>query len=621
MTAAHTSEEITAGATPRLSRRDCLTLAAAGLAAPLLQACGGGSDGSGDPESVRWCREAIRTALARNDSKTTAVSVALFAGDRVVWREAFGHADREQGVPATTEMRFNLGSVAKVMATLAVMILRDRGQLALDQPLVELLPDFRMRSPAFTRITVRHLVSHASGVPGTNLRNVSNFIPIPGYAQDTQYALSQSRLKHEPGELSVYCNDGFTMVEPLVRQLSGLSFPEFVEREILGPLGMTRSGYGTAALPEGSYVHPYEGGRSLRQEIPAMYATGGLVATPSDMMTLARMFMNQGVHEGRRIVSAESIRDMGVDQSVRALINLAPEARWGLGWDSVRQAGLNAAGLLCWTKNGGTTFFDTEFFVLPEARLALLISGNGFDYGSTVLAEGLLLRVAQERGLIPALPPAIDPGAPAAVTPAPDTGTLVGIYANSGAPFQVLAASDGSLTLNRWTGTGWKKQRSQLRARSDGHWWSEESSTSCYFFTMVLGRRYLVQRLLRSNRLYWVDSPQGEWLPPLETPLPAAWRARIDSQWELINDSPESVLSRDGPTRWRIDELPERPGYVMLDNEQLLRVVSDNEAGMTVKISTTSGRDLCELNMVTTQGQEAFHSGSLVFRRLADQVS
>ena len=616
MTAVHTSGQIAAGATPRLSRRDCLTLAAAGLAAPLLQACGGGSNGSAEPASVRWCREAIRSALARDDSQTTAVSIALFAGDRVVWHEAFGQADREKGVPATTEMRFNLGSVAKVMAALAVMILRDRGQLVLDQPLVALLPDFRMRSPAFTRITVRHLVSHASGFPGTNLRNVSNFIPIPGYAQDTQYALSQSHLKHEPGELAVYCNDGFTMVEPLVRQLTGLSFPDFVQREILGPLGMTQSGYVTSPLPEGSYVHPYEKGHSLRQEIPAMYATGALVATPSDMMTLARMFMNQGVHEGRRIVSAEAIRDMGVDQSVRALINLAPEARWGLGWDSVQQTALKAAGLLCWTKNGGTTFFDTEFFVLPEARLAMLISGNGFDYGSTALAEGLLLRVARERGLIPALPPTLDPSAPAAVTPAPDTGSLVGIYANAGAPFQVLAASDGSLTLNRWTETGWEKQRSKLSARSDGHWWSDESSTSCYRFMTVRGRRYLVQRLLRSNRLYWLDSPQGEWLPPLDTPLPAAWRARIGSQWELTNDSPESVLSRDGPTRWRIGELPERPGYVMLDNEQLLRVVSDDEAGMSVKISTTSGRDLYELNMVTTQGQETFYSGSLVFRRI-----
>lgn len=226
-------------------------------------------------ESVRWCREEIRNALSRTGLKTTAVSIALFCGDRVVWREAFGYADREKGLLATTDSRVNIGSVAKLVATLAVMILRDRQQLALDQPLVELLPSFRMLSPQYRQITVRHLVSHASGRPGTNNLNLFNFNPYPGYAQDTLDALAQSHLKHEPGELSVYCNDGFTLIESLVRQLTGLPFADFVQREILSPLGMDLSGYPTAPLPEGTFIHPVYEGRQLPQEMPAALAAGG----------------------------------------------------------------------------------------------------------------------------------------------------------------------------------------------------------------------------------------------------------------------------------------------------------------------------------------------------------
>ena len=263
MTSSRPTLESTVPSAPRMSRRECLNWAGAGLAAPLLQACGGGGSGASayvpalpDPESVRWCREAIRKTLARSDIATTAVSVAVLADDRVVWREAFGYVDRDNGVLATPDTRFNIASVSKMVAALSVMILRDRGQLALDQPLVELLPTFHMRSDGYTRITVRHLISHASGVPGNNFRNGVNYIPYPNYAQDTMEALAQSRMKHEPGEMAMYCNDGFTMVEPLVKQLTGLTYPEFVQREIFTPLGMTLSGYALAPGGEGTFVHP-----------------------------------------------------------------------------------------------------------------------------------------------------------------------------------------------------------------------------------------------------------------------------------------------------------------------------------------------------------------------------
>ncbi|MGO4391669.1 serine hydrolase domain-containing protein [Variovorax sp. M-6] len=627
------------GAPPfhRLSRRDCLGWATAGLAVPLLQACGGGSSGpsaasllpQGDPESVRWCRETILKTLNRSDSATTAISVALLADDRVVWREAFGHADRENGLLATPDTRFNIGSVAKLVATLAVMILRDRGQLALDQPLVELLPAFSMLSPGFTRITVRHMVSHASGVPGTNNRNIFDFVPILDYAQDTLYALSQSHLKHEPGELAVYCNDGFTLVEPLVRALTGKTFTDFVQQEIFEPLGMSLSGYPIVPLPEGTFVHPYYKGQRLPQEMPAAYATGGVFTTPTDMMKLARLLLDQGVYQGRRIVSAEAIREMGMDQGSYVRINpVAASWSWGLGWDAVQNQGLAAAGLRAWEKGGDTFFFSSRFFVLPEARLAMLIIGSGSDYGALTLAEGLLLRAAQERGAIRALPAALVSTVPPAVSPAAGTADLVGVYANDAGPYQVLAAGDGSLTLSRWSADGhWDTVLEKLRVRSDGCWWADGQSAACFLFQSVQSHRYMIWRNLSANQLYWRDVPMGERLPPLDAPLPDAWRARIGSRWVCVNESPESLTKVLGPTVGRIDELMALPGYVLWNNEQLLRVVDDRTAGMTIKVPGFSGRDQVELRMVLVQESkdpqqpsEELHNGSLVFQRVAPPV-
>lgn len=425
----------------------------------------------------------MRQTLNRTGMNATAVSVALMANDQIVIREAFGYSDRENGLLATPDTRVNIGSVARVFTALAIMILRDRGQLTLEQPLVELLPAFRMRSPEFSGITVRHLITHASGMPGTNSRNVFNFAPKPDYAQDTVQVLASSRLKHEPGELSVYCNDGFTMVEPIVHELTGLTFPEFIQREILDPLAMSSTGYSFSPSAEGTFVHPYYDGKRLPQEMPAAFATGGIVSTPTDMMKFARLFIDQGAYSGKRIVSADGVREMSMDQGSRVRINLTPSAvRLGLGWDSVKQLAMEAAGLNAWAKNGGTTFFLTEFVVLPEARIAMMVNGNGHDYGSLRLAEELLLRFAAEQGKIRAIPAKVSPSAPPLLTPAPNTDLLVGVYACHTSPCQVLRADDGTLTLRRWSEEGWPILLAGLRARNDGHWWSDAEPTCCYRF-------------------------------------------------------------------------------------------------------------------------------------------
>ncbi|MET4578486.1 serine hydrolase domain-containing protein [Ottowia thiooxydans] len=617
-----------------MSRRSYLGLSMAGLAAPWLQACGGSSDGI-DPtppdwagsKAVQWCRDSIRESLARPDSATTAVSVALLADDRVVWQEAFGFADREKGVPAAVGTVFNIGSVSKVVTTLAVLILRERSKLKLDQPLVELLPGFRMLSPEFKQVTVRHLLSHSSGFPGNNMRDNGSFAPYLGYAEDTQRVLENSHLKHAPGELAVYCNDGFTLVERLVQAVDGRSFPEFVRQEIFIPLGMHSAGYPLAPLPDGTYVHPYFKGQSLPQEMSTPFGTGGIFTTATDMLRFGRMLLDQGVYEGKRLVSAEAIREMAVDQGARTLINPSAHSwKWGLGWDSVQQAGMNAGGVRAWSKNGGTTFFSSEFFVLPELRMALLIVGSGHDYQPGKLAEGLLLRVAAERGAVRSLPGSLMPTVPPVAQQTPPSASEVqaraGVYASSKPPLQVSNERDGSLTLSSWNGSSWDVVQGQLRLRNDGYWWSDAHPETNYRFQSVGEHHYLIRRELSGNALSWGEIPIGEWLPPSDIALPAAWKARLGSDWRYANDSPQAVTRLYAPIVWHMNELEVLPGYLLFEN-QLLRVTNDDQAGMIVKVPGNDGRDLFEISMVKVQRNgvesEQLHLGSVVFERFSPE--
>ena len=183
-----------------------------------------------------------------------------------------------------------------------------------------------------------------------------------------------------------YCNDGFTLIENLVAAVTGQSYAQFVTTEILVPAGMTQSAYPRKPFQAGTFAPAFADDTPLPQEFTNGFATGGLYATPSDMGRLARLLLQGGILEGRRILSATSVAEMARDQTPTLGFNPIPSFQWGLGWDDVSQKGLAAVGIKAWTKNGGTLFYGSQFFVLPEARLGLAMSGTTLTYGSGKLA-------------------------------------------------------------------------------------------------------------------------------------------------------------------------------------------------------------------------------------------
>ena len=624
-TTTHTHTAMTTDTPRDPKRRRYLQWAGLGLLPPVLPGCGGGNDGlaalpaSAGSASVAdsaavasWGRDAIRSAMAK--SGTTAVSVALWSGGEVVWQEAFGWADREGKVAATPQTRFNTGSVSKMLAALSIMILQDRQLLTLDTPVVQCLPEFRMLSENYRLITVRHLLTHSSGVPGTHPRNLFAFGPHTDYAANAQAALANTHLKHEPGELAVYCNDGFTLTERVVLALTGQRYADFVRINILDPLGMDQSAFTLAPFAEGSFAHPDVGGKQWPQEYVSAYATGGLASTPGDMLRLGRMLLGGGVFQGRRIVSAAAVAEMGRNQTGALPINPSPEYQWGLGWDSVSQLGVQAVGLTAWQKNGGTAFFGSEFYVLPGADVVLMLTGNSLDYGAAVLAENIVLRTLQARRLIRALPDPVQLAPPAMGTAVPDPA-IAGIYGNVNGPVQAVLAND-RLSLQRWQAAGWQPMAAELSLRTDGRWWNEGGNGVAFQFQLVRGRRYLIQRLPRGTGHYWQTLPLGQQLAPLTAALSSAWRARVGSTWELTNEAADSTALRSGPLRASLVVLPELPGYLLWNDSELVQPLDDMRAGMTVKVPVNEGRDLTELAFQTVDGAEQLLSNGWIFRRI-----
>jgi CubicO group peptidase (beta-lactamase class C family) len=565
---------------------------------------------------MAWGRRQIRQAMQA--SETRAASVAMLYGDRIVWQEAFGSLRETPATPATPETRFNVGSVSKVIAALAVMILADRQLVELDAPVVRYLPQFSMLSSGYRDITVRHLLSHASGLPGTYMHNMFAFAPLPGYAAEVEASLADLHLKHAPGAMAVYCNDGFTLVERIVQAVTGLSYPAFVQTAILTPLSMGRSGFTLQPLPEGSFAPGYIGQARQAQEFVMGYATSGLCTTPGDMMRLAALLIQGGEHDGQRLVSKAGVLEMGSDQNQGMRIDLTPDWHWGLGWDSTRQPGLGAAGVRAWQKSGGTVFCASDFFVLPQAGMALLLTGNAPGFRPGPVAEGILLRALQETGQLQALPPKVNATAPAVATSSTTAvDAVLGIYGRASKPLKVVSPDRQQIDLWVWSAAqkDWEPLSEGLRLRSDGWWWSDATPGMHYRWEQSDGRRYLLSREPASTGHYWVTTPMAEQMPRAAAPLPTAWADRLDITWVQSSEAPESILLAAGGTATAtLRELPELRGYLFWNDRQFLLPLSADRAGMAVRVPLNEGRDLVELVVQTHDKRERLHAAGWVYQ-------
>ncbi len=581
--------------------------------------------------TIADARAAIRRELVEGEHKTTAVTVALGDDQRILWAEAFGSIDQTQGLTPTPDTLFCIASCSKVIAAVATMILVDRGLIELDAPLVRYVPAFRMaEGEAYRDITVRMLLNHSSGLHGTYFPNVLTIVPVHGYAAQFRDALVNERLKHAPGEMAIYCNDGFTLIELLVAAVTGQPYTDFVEQEILKPLGMSHSHFALEPFGAGSFAPGLDGaGRPEPQEYVNVYA-GGLFSTPSDMGRLAMLFLNGGRLGGRRLLSAEAMAEMGRDQTVTLPFNPITDhpVHFGLGWDGVRQGGLAAVGVTAWYKGGDADHYHSYLIVAADERLAVaVILTNGLEIGSVagVLAERILLHALAERGRIAHVPAPREPVArPALPASDADLAAVAGIYASSYGPRRVEAQPDRTLTLSTFVNGHWHPALEGLKLHQDGSFVADHRPEMAYRLVRAAGRRYLAVRRPGGLGHYEMELPDSHDLPPGQ-PLSARWQARVGQRWLLVNDPYSAFLALGRqPPLFSLGQVQGLDGYlaalVITAGIDLVQVVdpreSDDRARMCLKIPFDNGWGLNDVVIEDRDGEEWVNWGNLRYRPL-----
>jgi len=277
------------------------------------------------PEKLAAIDQTILQAIT---NKETPGGVLWLERQGVVYVKSYGYRAL---IPAkelaTVDTIYDAASLTKVLATApAIMILVERGQLELDKPVSNWIPEFT--GGEREKITLRHLLTHTSGLPsGLTRRN-----QLHDHASAVAQAVTE-RVNPSPGQAFRYSDVNFILLGEIVRRVSGKPLNEFAMSEIFEPLGMKDTRY----LPPAAWrerIAPTE--QSLRGVVhdPTARAMGGVAGhagvftTAADLARYCRMMLNGGELDGRRVLKPETVKLMTSVQS-------PPEVkqRRGLGWD------------------------------------------------------------------------------------------------------------------------------------------------------------------------------------------------------------------------------------------------------------------------------------------------
>lgn len=567
------------------------------------------------PTTIETARHTIRAAMDKRD--VSSASVALIDGGRIVWQEAFGHIDQSRKKAASPATLFAMGSISKLIAAIAALRLVDRGLLSLDAPIKQYMPGFRMASEASERITARMLLIHSSGLASTDGRNLFTQTPAPGYAKQLLKTLSGTRLKYPPGEMAVYCNDDFTLLESLIESISGKPYARFIADEFFTPLRMQQSRFPLELIPSGSYAPPYVGSTMQPQECINAYASGGLYSTPTELAELAAVLIQGGVHNGHALLSSRAMSEFFANQHMHLQCNPLNQAP-GLGWDSVAHPAFAARGIQALHKDGQTAFFSSQFFLLPKEELAFLIVGASPDFGTEEIAIQTLLNALTEKGFS-ARNVTAQPNAPTrieALRPLPEG---VAYYASNYGLLRVQSSGTAA-TVNITT-----RQDSQWNALRDRSPPGDNSAANTatgtphpsYAQIHDGGRDYLIRRREKPTGEVDIEMLGQKITPGL--PTPHAWEKRTNRKWLCVNDHPQSILLLFGSPLFTLTQLPELPGYLFAGYKrtilQIIKPADGSERAETVvQIPGRTGSNIDDVSIEKRKGEEWLRFGSFLYR-------
>lgn len=299
-----------------------------------------------------------------------ALSIAIVHENKIVWTRGFGFSDERQTKPATEHSVYRVGSVSKLFTDVAVMQLVEQGELSLDAPVTDVLPDFQPgQADDDIPITLRMLMSHRSGL--VREPPAGNYFDADGTGLDaTVLSLNRTTLTYPANRRTKYSNAGIAVVGQVLAKKKANGFGECIRDAILSPLQMGQSDFEFSDSVRKDYCTPWmwtlDGRRFVAPNFElGMAPAGNLYSSVTDLAKFAICILNDGrLPNGEALIRPETLELMTTPQSDES----GKALPFGIGFAVSSLEGHRRIG-----HDGAIYGCSTQLAILPDDGLAVVV--------------------------------------------------------------------------------------------------------------------------------------------------------------------------------------------------------------------------------------------------------
>ncbi|GLI07768.1 penicillin-binding protein [Paenibacillus tyrfis] len=546
-----------------------------------------------DPVTVKERAQVLASKLL-SVSGASGVQYAIMDKGSIVLSDNAGVYDKASKAPITKDTMFGIGSVSKMHVSAAAMILADANKIDIDKPLTTYIKDFKMADERYKKITPRMLMNHASGLYGSHYPNSLLFDDNDTIVHDELLTKLQSEhLKANPGEFSVYCNDGFGLLEIMIERVSGMSYTEFLAKYVSTPLNLSSTKTPRDQFDRERLTKIYF--PTMNQALPIenvnTLGAGGLYSTAEDVTKFAEILMGDRTD----VLSKQSAKAMQSPEYKRGI--WVPEKtnafNYGLGWDTVSLPEFDDYGITALSKGGDTLNYHGFLIALPEHHIsmAVLSSGGSSGFNGTFVTKVLLEYLKDQGHIKEILPektfkPALKVNMPSELL------SYAGLYGTKDSTINI-EIKDGEIDLPAQYGGSIPEQTYVYTG--DGQFKSKDGSATLSFDKQTNGKTYVKlnaytnEGLGQSMMVFYAYQKLDS--NPLQQTTKKVWENRNGKSYYAVDEKINSIFYLAAPMISKKISVDMDHGYA-----NGTKIVNENQAVNAIQIPIMAGRDVFDLN-------------------------